>query len=79
MVDAAQMDWKAIETVRLMNETQEKSYQLKHQAEQLAEWNSALESRVAEQLSQIERLTRLVHELELAGRIQTGMLPRFLN
>ena len=64
-----------IENVRLFNEIQEKSQRLKDQAKELADWNAALETRVAEQVGQIKRLSKLEHELELAGEIQISMMP----
>ena len=66
----------AIEHVRLFNEIQEKSRQVEKQAKQLAEWNVMLETRVAEQVTQLERLSKLELELSLASEIQKSMLPR---
>jgi serine phosphatase RsbU (regulator of sigma subunit) len=66
----------AIENVRLFNEIQEKTRKVAEQAKELAEWNATLETRVAEQVAQIERLSRLEHELSVAGEIQKSMLPR---
>jgi serine phosphatase RsbU (regulator of sigma subunit)/CRP-like cAMP-binding protein len=66
----------AIENVRLFNEIQQKSRQVEEQAKELAEWNAALEARVAQQVTKIEQLGRIEHELELAGEIQKSMLPR---
>jgi serine phosphatase RsbU (regulator of sigma subunit) len=66
----------AIENVRLFKEIQEKNRKVEEQAKELAEWNAALEFRVAEQVSQLERLSRLDHELSLASEIQMSMLPR---
>jgi serine phosphatase RsbU (regulator of sigma subunit) len=66
----------AIENARLFNEIQEKNRQVKEQAKELAEWNAALETRVAEQVTQLERFSKLEHELSLAGEIQKSMLPR---
>ncbi len=65
-----------IENVRLFNEIQEKSRLLNEQANELAKWNAALETRVAEQVAQIERLSKLELELSLASEIQKSMLPR---
>jgi serine phosphatase RsbU (regulator of sigma subunit)/CRP-like cAMP-binding protein len=65
-----------IENLRLLNEIQEKSRQVEEQAKELAEWNSVLETRVAEQVDKIERLSKLELELSLAGEIQKSMLPR---
>lgn len=66
----------AIENVRLFNEIREKSRTVEEQAKELAEWNAELERRVAGQVAQLERLTRLEHELSLARDIQDSMLPR---
>jgi serine phosphatase RsbU (regulator of sigma subunit) len=66
----------AIENVRLFNEIQEKSRQVEEQAKELAEWNATLETRVAEQVAQLEHLSKLEHELALASEIQKSMLPR---
>lgn len=66
----------AIENVRLFNEIQEKTRKVAEQAKELAEWNATLETRVAEQVAQIERLSKLEHELSVAGEIQKSMLPR---
>jgi sigma-B regulation protein RsbU (phosphoserine phosphatase) len=49
---------------------------VQEQAEQLAVWNTELERRVAEQVEQLGRLSRLEHELSLASEIQKSMLPR---
>jgi sigma-B regulation protein RsbU (phosphoserine phosphatase) len=46
------------------------------QARELAEWNAALEIRVAEQIHKVEQLSKLEHELSLASEIQKSMLPR---
>jgi serine phosphatase RsbU (regulator of sigma subunit) len=66
----------AIENVRLISEIQAKSRKVEEQARELAEWNAALETRVAEQVARIEQLSKLEHELSLAGDIQKSMLPR---
>jgi sigma-B regulation protein RsbU (phosphoserine phosphatase) len=66
----------AIENVRLFAEIREKTRKVEEQAKELAEWNAALETRVAEHVSQLERLSRLDHELSLASEIQMSMLPR---
>jgi len=66
----------AIENVRLFNEIQEKSRKVEEQAKELAEWNATLEARVAEQVAQLEQLSKLEHELALASEIQNSMLPR---
>ena len=66
----------AIENVKLINQIQEKSRKVEEQAKELAEWNAALETRVAAQVAQLERLSRLEFELSLAGEIQKSMLPR---
>ena len=66
----------AIENVRLFKEIQEKSRQVEEQAKELTAWNAALETRVSEQVAQIERLSKLEYELSLASEIQKSMLPR---
>ena len=66
----------AIENVRLFKEIKEKSRKVEEQARELTAWNAGLESRVAEQVNKIERLTKLELELSLAGEIQKSMLPR---
>jgi len=66
----------AIENVRLISEIQAKSRKVEEQARELAEWNAALETRVAEQVARIEQLSKLEHELSLAGETQKCMLPR---
>jgi class 3 adenylate cyclase len=53
----------AIENVRMFNEIREKNRQVEEQAEQLAEWNRTLESRVAEQVAQISRISKLTRFL----------------
>jgi serine phosphatase RsbU (regulator of sigma subunit)/CRP-like cAMP-binding protein len=65
----------AIENVRLFTEIQEKSRKVEDQAKELAEWNAMLETRVAEQVAQLEQLAKLEHELSLANEIQQSMLP----
>jgi PAS domain-containing protein/class 3 adenylate cyclase len=47
----------------LFNELQDKNRQVEEQAAQLAEWNAKLESRVAEQVSQIGRFSKLTRFL----------------
>ena len=66
----------AIENARLFRQVKEKSNQVEEQAKELAEWNAELETRVAEQVAQLERLSKLEHELSLASEIQNSMLPR---
>ena len=66
----------AIENVRLFKEMQEKSHKVEEQAKELTEWNAVLETRVAEQVAQLERLSKLEYELSLASEIQKSMLPR---
>ena len=53
----------AIENVRMVNEIREKSRKVEEQAEQLAEWNRTLETRVAEQVAQIGRMSKLTRFL----------------
>ncbi len=65
-----------IDNLRLFNEIQEKSRKVEDQARELTEWNAALETRVAEQVAQSERLSKLELELTLASEIQKSMLPR---
>ena len=66
----------AIENVRLFKKMQEKSHKVEEQAKELTEWNAVLETRVAEQVAQLERLSKLEYELSLASEIQKSMLPR---
>jgi serine phosphatase RsbU (regulator of sigma subunit)/CRP-like cAMP-binding protein len=66
----------AIENVRLFNEIQKKSRQVEEQAKELAQWNATLATRVAEQVAQLEQLSKLEHDLSLASEIQKSMLPR---
>ena len=68
----------AIENVRLFNEINDKSIQLKKQSDELAQWNKKLEIRVAEQVAQLEQFAKLEHELKVASDIQKSMLPREL-
>ena len=68
----------AIENVRLFNQVKEKSRKLEEQSQELAQWNVTLESRVAEQVSRLEKFAKIEHELVLASEIQTSMLPRSL-
>ena len=49
----------AIENARLFAEIQEKNQQVEEQAAQLAEWNRTLETRVAEQMEQLGRMSKL--------------------
>jgi adenylate cyclase len=53
----------AIENARMFSELQAKSRQVEEQAAQLAEWNRTLETRVAEQVSQIGRMSKLTRFL----------------
>jgi serine phosphatase RsbU (regulator of sigma subunit)/CRP-like cAMP-binding protein len=66
----------AIENVRLFKEIKKKSRKLKEQSKELEHWNATLESRVADQVSQLEQFARLEHELIVASDIQKSMLPR---
>lgn len=66
----------AIDNVRLFKEIEEKSSKLREQSKELEQWNATLESRVAEQVSQLEQFARLEHELVVASDIQKSMLPR---
>ena len=49
----------AIENVRLLNELRERTDQLQAQSKELAELNQQLEHRVADQVGEIERMSRL--------------------
>src|SRR5262245_23641648 len=53
----------AFEHVRLLTEIRDKDRQVEEQASQLAEWNRTLETRVAEQVSQIGRMSKLTRFL----------------
>jgi class 3 adenylate cyclase len=53
----------AIENVRMFNEIREKSRKVEEQADELAEWNRTLEMRVAEQVAQIGRMSKLTRFL----------------
>jgi serine phosphatase RsbU (regulator of sigma subunit)/CRP-like cAMP-binding protein len=66
----------AIENMRLFQEIRQKRSQVEAQAKELAQWNAMLETRVAEQVAQLERLSKLEYELSLASEIQVSMLPR---
>lgn len=66
----------AIENVNLFKEIKRKSSKLKEQSAELTQWNTMLESRVAEQVAQLEQFAKLEHELTLARDIQVSMLPR---
>jgi hypothetical protein len=49
----------AIENARLLQELHERTDQLQEQSQQLADMNQQLEQRVAEQVGEIERVSRL--------------------
>lgn len=68
----------AIENVRLFKEIKQKSRKLNLQSKELIQWNEILESRVSEQVTQLEKFSKLEHELNLARDIQLSMLPRSL-
>lgn len=53
----------AIENARMFSELQAKSLQIEEQAAQLAEWNRTLETRVAEQVAQLGRMSKLTRFL----------------
>jgi class 3 adenylate cyclase len=53
----------AFEHVRLLTEIRDKNRRFEEQASQLAEWNRTLETRVAEQVSQIGRMSKLTRFL----------------
>jgi GAF domain-containing protein len=56
----------AIENMRLFQEIRQRRSQVEAQAKELAQWNAMLETRVAEQVAQLERLSKLEYELSLA-------------
>jgi adenylate cyclase len=64
----------AIENVRMFNELQDKSRQVAEQAAQLAEWNRTLETRVADQVSQLARMSKLTRFLspKISNLIMSG-------
>ena len=73
----------AIENVRMFNEIEEKSRKVEEQAEQLAEWNRTLETRVAEQVAQIGRMSKLtrflspkISEVIMAGEADDPLKTR---
>ncbi len=73
----------AIENLRMFNEIQDKSRQVEAQAEQLAEWNRTLETRVTEQVSQIGRMSKLtrflspkISELIMSGEADDPLKTR---
>ena len=53
----------AIENARMFAEIQKKTRQVEEQAAQLAEWNRTLETRVAEQMEQLGRMSKLARFL----------------
>lgn len=63
----------AIENVRLFNELQQKSRKVETQAQELAEWNKKLETRVAEQAKELSDWNR---ELETRVAEQVAQLER---
>ncbi|MFW2368308.1 MAG: SpoIIE family protein phosphatase, partial [Desulforhopalus sp.] len=68
----------AIDNVNLFTEIKRKSRKLKEQSKELTQWNAMLESRVADQVAQLEQFAKLEHELTLARDIQISMLPRLI-
>jgi class 3 adenylate cyclase len=73
----------AIENVRMFNEIQEKNRQVEEQAAQLAEWNRTLETRVAEQVAQLGRMSKLtrflspkISELIMSGEADDPLKTR---
>ena len=64
----------AIENARLFTEIQDKSRQVERQAAELAEWNRTLEARVAEQVNQLARLSKLTRFLspKISNLIMAG-------
>jgi len=66
----------AIENVRLFKEMKQKNRIINAQSKELIQWNEILESRVADQVAQLEQFAKLEHELTLARDIQMSMLPR---
>jgi class 3 adenylate cyclase/HAMP domain-containing protein len=73
---------QTVAELRLVNETvQEQAKQLQHQTAQLAEWNRNLEQRVADQVGEIERVSRLKRFLspQLADLVVTSGDERMLE
>ena len=73
----------AIENVRMFNEVQEKSAKIAVQSAELAEWNKTLEARVAEQVAQIGRMSKLtrflspkISELIMSGEADDPLKTR---
>jgi class 3 adenylate cyclase len=73
----------AIENARMFSELQEKSRQVEEQAAQLAEWNRTLETRVAEQVAQLGRMSKLtrflspkISELIMSGEADDPLKSR---
>jgi len=73
----------AIENVRMVNEIQDKNRQVEQQAAQLAEWNKTLETRVAEQVGQLGRMSKLtrflspkISELIMSGEADDPLKTR---
>jgi adenylate cyclase len=73
----------AIENARMFSELQAKSRQVEEQAAQLAEWNRTLETRVAEQVAQLGRMSKLtrflspkISELIMAGEADDPLKSR---
>jgi len=73
----------AIESARLFTETQEKNAQLEEQAAELAKLNQTLESRVAEQVEELGRMSRLerflspkITSLIMAGEAEDHLKTR---
>ena len=73
----------AIENARMFSELQAKSRQVEEQAAQLAEWNRTLETRVAEQVAQLGRMSKLtrflspkISELIMSGEADDPLKSR---
>jgi class 3 adenylate cyclase len=73
----------AIENARMFNELQAKSRQVEEQAAQLADWNRTLETRVAEQVAQLGRMSKLtrflspkISELIMSGEADDPLKSR---
>jgi adenylate cyclase len=64
----------AIENARLFDEVQAQTRTVEEQAAQLADWNRTLESRVAEQVAELTRLSKLTrfHSPKISDLIMSG-------
>jgi adenylate cyclase len=73
----------AIENARMFNEIQDKNREVERQAAELAQWNATLETRVAEQVAQLGRMSKLtrflspkVSELIMSGHADDPLKTR---